>query len=503
MDPEKTNIEYPAVVIHNLSKNFGEQAALTNIHLSLEKGKALCLCGPNAAGKTTLIKIISTVLKPTKGDLSINGVDAEDADMHDLGVILDKASVYSHLTAWENLNFFAELYGIEEKEKKINLLLERTQLAAYRNQKVNTLSRGTTQRLAIARALLLGPTVLCADEPFMGLDDESKRILIDILTEFKHNSGCLILASHHVTDALKISDHAAVLDQGRLIFVSAVDTLDCDAFCDDYLAYARQHQTDIQIPQPDIPSRIPLQRRTGQFRFIANIIKKDLFYEFRTKQLLPTIVMLGIMICWIFRLAADFLATGSTNDSYLPITASVPLLISTLFAGILVCERNFMIEKENDCFAALAAATSDISGIYIAKLLTNTFVLCLFDVFLVLAIWLLFDIPILNSLTVLILTLLLFNLAVTGTGTLFAGATINIRMSNFLLSIVVMSTLLAAVIPAVASLARAFTYENVMTGPNTLLSLIGNTKKAIGFLAAFDVIFITASWLLFEYIVED
>ena len=156
-----------------------------------------------------------------------------------LGVILHKSMVYSDLTVLENVLFFADLYGIKNKTSRVKQLLEDVGLEKYRYDKVNILSRGLLQRLAIARALVNEPAVLVMDEPFTGLDSESTSHLIDIITEFTNNNGTVIMTTHDIKVGVSFCNHVAVLDKQKIIFESPVRDIDTKNFTLDYLSYAR------------------------------------------------------------------------------------------------------------------------------------------------------------------------------------------------------------------------------------------------------------------------
>ena len=231
----------PVVKFSGVCKSFGSRGVLEDVSFGLQAGEGLCVCGPNAAGKTTLLKIASSLVPASGGRVEIAGVDVRrgcERIKKLIGVIFDKPMVYPQLTVTENLEFFARLYGVRDSKSRIAELLELTQLGAYRADKSSILSRGMTQRLAIARAMVHRPKILLADEPFTALDERASRKLIDILNEFRSQGGAVLMATHDVAAAIRCCGRVAVLDNTRLIFKAKVSEIEAEEFARDYLSYA-------------------------------------------------------------------------------------------------------------------------------------------------------------------------------------------------------------------------------------------------------------------------
>lgn len=241
---EKLPKDVPAIDVAGISKSFDSQLVLQDIDLNLAAGQILCICGPNAAGKTTLLRIMAGLLQPTAGTVRICGFDVQKQPQRVkpiLGAIFHKSMLYSQLTVIENLQFFAGLYGLRDSEAHIKELLEQVDLLPYRYDRAGILSRGMLQRLAIARAMVHRPTVLLADEPFTGLDTDARKSLVAILKSFKGQGRAIVMTTHDVSLALQCCDRVAVLDKGKLILNVNVCQIDMDAFTKDYLLYAREN----------------------------------------------------------------------------------------------------------------------------------------------------------------------------------------------------------------------------------------------------------------------
>ncbi len=232
----------PLIDVAGLSKSFAGHVVLNGVSFRLPAGRGLSICGPNAAGKSTLLRIAAGLLPPGQGDVRICGYHLKkqpEKAKAALGAIFHSSMVYPKLTVLENLRFFAALYAVRRAQTRINALLERSGLMPYRYDPAGILSRGMTQRLAISRALLHEPAVLLADEPFTGLDADAASHLTDILNEFRSGGGSFVMTTHNVRYALDSCDEVAVLDRGRLILHQPVSAIDAARFARDYLLYAR------------------------------------------------------------------------------------------------------------------------------------------------------------------------------------------------------------------------------------------------------------------------
>lgn len=233
-----------AVNLLDVCKSFTGRCVLEGIGFHLTGGQGLCICGANAAGKTTLLRIIAGLLEPDEGQVRICGFDIKHQKQRTgamLGAIFHKTMVYPQLTVIENLRFFARLYGVRDSKARIRELLEESSLMPYCYDSAGILSRGMMQRLAIARALVHRPAVLLADEPFAGLDAEAGKHLVTVIRKFRDTGGTVVMTTHNVSFALQCCERVAVLDDKKLIFNTEVSEINTAEFVRDYLLYAREN----------------------------------------------------------------------------------------------------------------------------------------------------------------------------------------------------------------------------------------------------------------------
>ena len=207
-----------------LSRRFGRQRALAGVSLTCAAGEAIAIVGPNGAGKSTLLTLLSTLGRPTSGEIFYDGRPAREAGLalrRRLGVLGHDVSLYPELTARENLTFFGKLFGLPDLDARVSAALGRAGLEARADDPVSAFSRGMRQRLAIERALLHAPDVLLFDEPFTGLDEAAAEALVDRLSGAR-DAGCAILfSSHDFEHAERVATRVAMLTAGRLTWLEA------------------------------------------------------------------------------------------------------------------------------------------------------------------------------------------------------------------------------------------------------------------------------------------
>ncbi len=219
-----------AIEIFNLSKNFGNLTAVSKLNLEIKRGEIFGFLGPNGAGKTTTIKMMTGLLKPTSGNVKIMGKDIQenpiDAKKY-IGLIPDQPKIYEKLTGVEFLRFMGNIFGMgkEKIEEKIKELLKLFDLAERGEELIQSYSHGMKQKITIAAALIHSPKVLFFDEPTVGLDPKSAKIIKDIL-RFRAKSGdCIFMSTHILEIAERICDRVGIIQDGKLIAVGDMEEL--------------------------------------------------------------------------------------------------------------------------------------------------------------------------------------------------------------------------------------------------------------------------------------
>lgn len=226
------------ISLDNLTVSYGGWTLFDNISFLINPKDRIGLVGKNGAGKTTLLRMLALLSRPTRGSLTMLGVDAleePDALRSRVGLISHKSMLYGDLTARENLEFFSSLYPGGPDCARIDELLRLVELDHRRNDPVRTFSRGMQQRLSIARALVNDPDLVLLDEPYSGLDPHAAE-LFDQLIDRVRDGRTFVMVSHDLQKGYQMCTHALILARGQVVVCAERAQIDAAAFRDLYLA---------------------------------------------------------------------------------------------------------------------------------------------------------------------------------------------------------------------------------------------------------------------------
>ncbi|MBN1793391.1 MAG: ABC transporter ATP-binding protein [Candidatus Omnitrophica bacterium] len=236
----------------NLTKTFGEKRAVNGLHLSINAGEFFAFLGPNAAGKTTTIKMLVGLLRPSSGHALICGYDIQkkplEAKRH-ISYVPDFPHLYEKLSAIEYLEFIGGVYELPKEviADESQRLLEAFHLNEAQNQLVEDFSHGMKQKLVMCGALLHDPAVIIIDEPMVGLDPRSARILKDILKDKSKEGKTIFMSTHTLSVAEELADRIGIINQGQLIALGTLDEInDLNA-----QKSARLEETFLQLTQEE------------------------------------------------------------------------------------------------------------------------------------------------------------------------------------------------------------------------------------------------------------
>lgn len=218
------------IELEHLVKRFGELTAVNDLSLTVGRGEFFAMLGPNAAGKTTTMKLLVGLVKPTSGRARICGFDIQTHSLEArqrLAYVPDFPFLYDKLTAWEFFRFTGQLFRLPEDRIETNAraLVERFHLAESAHRQLEGLSHGTRQRIAIVAALLHDPEVFVIDEPMVGLDPQHARIVKDVLKERSRAGMTVLLSTHQLDIAEEMADRIGIIHGGRLIAVGTPEEL--------------------------------------------------------------------------------------------------------------------------------------------------------------------------------------------------------------------------------------------------------------------------------------
>lgn len=225
------------IEVTKLTKRFGLKTILRNVDFQVARGEFVALLGPNGAGKTTFLRILSSLSKPSFGNVKVAGYSLpnEAAQVRaKLGVVSHLPLLYPELTAEENLQFYARMYGITNYQLQITNVLQLIGLENRRKDVVRTFSRGMQQRLSIGRAVLHNPEIILFDEPYTGLDQDASEMLDKLLKEVASNGQTIVMTSHDLIRAENLATRFDVLSRGMISASIKKDELQKDSLMNFY-----------------------------------------------------------------------------------------------------------------------------------------------------------------------------------------------------------------------------------------------------------------------------
>ncbi|MHA1292368.1 MAG: ABC transporter ATP-binding protein [Promethearchaeota archaeon] len=245
-----------AIKISNLSKVFKNKKskreiwALDNVSFKVNKGEIFGLLGPNGAGKTTTIRLIAGLLKPTTGEIFINGQNIKK-ESHKirkfLGFLTENHGSYENLTVLDNLRFFGSFYDIDHLNLRIDEILREMGLFERKNMKVGKLSKGQKQRLAIARAILHDPKIIFFDEPTSNLDPSASVKVRNMIRNLKGKQRTLFINSHNLEEVQKLCDRVAILDLGKIKRIGTPSELSKELWDSQEMVCTLKNPVNLQI----------------------------------------------------------------------------------------------------------------------------------------------------------------------------------------------------------------------------------------------------------------
>ena len=257
----------------------GKKEVLKNVSININEGEIFGILGPNGAGKTTLISILSTLSIPDRGKVEVFGVDA----LKDPGMVKCMVNISSgnpnfpwSLTVYENLKYFALLYGLENRERSISDVLGMLELEQFRNTRFDSLSTGTKQRLSLAKALLNGPRLLFLDEPTVGLDPDMAIKIRKLIKQIHKEKGItIVLTTHYMKEAEQLCERIAFIKKGEIIANAAPGELKRQMKLGEKIIIDYEGTFEISSLK-EIPEILDIKSEDGRIKIVAENIESIL-----------------------------------------------------------------------------------------------------------------------------------------------------------------------------------------------------------------------------------
>lgn len=258
----------------NLTKEYDGFKAVDNLNLDVKEGEIYGFLGPNGAGKTTTILMLLGILRPTRGriylleeELTKNFLSLKRR----IGVVSEKQYLYKEMTAGEYLDFFADLYGVKDKKKKIDQLLKSVSLLQVKNRKLGAFSRGMQQKLGFARALLHDPELLLLDEPVSGLDPTGIRQIRNLIEKENKKGRTIFISSHLLSEVEKLCREVAIINEGKLLAEDTMENL--------RRKLSKTVELEIELSQ----AKKEITKALSSFDFIQDIKQRENLLTLRIK----------------------------------------------------------------------------------------------------------------------------------------------------------------------------------------------------------------------------
>lgn len=206
------------IEVHDVARQFGDKTVVTELNFRVNQGEIFSLLGPNGAGKSTTIRMMIGLLHPSRGEIRIGGlnVQRETKKVHQqIGVVFELPNLYNRLSVQDNLQLFADMYGVSKH--RVREVLQDLYLEEKKGTKVGALSKGWKQRVLIARSILHEPKFLFLDEPTSGLDPNTTKLIRDYLLHLKSLGTTMVITTHDMHEADELSDHVGIMYNGRIV----------------------------------------------------------------------------------------------------------------------------------------------------------------------------------------------------------------------------------------------------------------------------------------------
>lgn len=268
------------ITVSNLKKKYDSVEALKGISFEISEGEFFGLLGPNGAGKTTTISIMSTILEPNEGSVSIAGFDLKinpTECKRKIGVVPQEIALYNELSAYENLMFWGSLYDVPKAELKLRIeeTLKLFGLFDRKDDKVKTYSGGMKRRINIASALLHQPKILFMDEPTVGIDPQSRNLIFEVVEKLHKEGMTIVYTTHYMEEAERFCDRIGIIDKGEIVAQGTLDELKSLSKIQESIVVTFANLSDLLFEKISAAWKGAV-RTENSIRFFSSDLKKDL-----------------------------------------------------------------------------------------------------------------------------------------------------------------------------------------------------------------------------------
>ena len=482
----------PLVEVCSLYRRLGPVEAIAGVSFRVRRGEIAVILGENGAGKTTLLRLMAGLLRPGSGSVRAGGrlvSQTSPGSRAGLAFVGHRTSSYDELSVLENVRFAAELRAVGPEAPQIRETLEQVDLWRFRSRRARELSRGMRQRLELAGALVAEPELILLDEPYNALDLRSRAAVDAILAGRKANAAVLI-ATHDVEHVRSIADRVLVLHRGRLQMSATLDSLGGRSL-QELLDQAAAGEQPVLAPVPDSGKPVydyspdPMIRsRPGWLRAWRTLVARELRAELRSREFVPAMVLLGVLMLMVFSLAFII----PPEDA--PAVASGAFWASLIFATVLGAVRGFAVERDRGTLQTQLLAPISRSAVFAGKWTVNYVSIALIGGVAAVMTAVFFRIAFADWSTV--ATVLVAAAALASIATLYGALLTNTRARELLAPVLMLPVTMPVLIGGVAATLDSL---SVTAAPARL--------PWLGLVLAYCAILLSLAVLLVDYIFED
>jgi heme exporter protein B len=462
----------PVVGLENVVKQFGRFAALRGVNTEFAAGRLFAVIGDNGAGKTTWLRTLAGLSKPTRGEVSVLGSSDLREVCHEVGYMAHPSLLYDEMSGMENLRYFAQLYGIDDDERCAEVITA-VGLDPALTRPVGQYSQGMRQRMSLARALLNQPQVLFLDEPFSNVDVRSAQEMVALLGRLRDEGRTIFVVTHQASLLEGVANAFVLIEDGRI---------KSPGFSPGSKVSEKTESQFRTTPLEYPAFSVRKGSEVSLFKTTLTALRKDLRLEWRSKDAINSMLFFSLLVVVIFSFAFNPTAEESR------LIAGGLIWVSFLFAAVVALNQTWAREMRNQVLDAYRVSPAPFNALFLSKAIGNFIFVSVLELLMTPLFVIFYNLRSIGPVYQLLIVALLGTWAIVVNGTFFAAVSLRTRAREIMLPLL----LFPIAIPALLAVVEATT--EILTGEYSRFWFI--------LLAAYDVVFTIACLFSFEKVLQ-